>query len=163
MSPHLPKHTVQRRDLLNYNGTVHNSAVFVRSGTLENVAGSTTSSIALNFDAKALRLRRVEVFHSGSNLNDFHFSIDTVASNSGSAYDPRAVVSCYNNLPGSKDFSQGMDQVEDLYLITDTTPETEGNLYLKFMPFSSGVNDFKYLLFFEAVFLYIDKDGSING
>jgi len=157
----LPKHTVQRRDLLNYDGAINHVGVFCRSGSISDVSGSMTGSVTLEFDAIALRLRRVEVFHSGS-ATQFNISVENSYPNTGSFFDPRNIVTCYDNIPGGVDFRDGIDQVEDLLLKTDAISGSEGNLYLKFMPYGSGLNDFKYLLFFEAVFLYVDKDGNLN-
>jgi hypothetical protein len=83
--------------------------------------------------------------------------------NTGSDFDPRNIVVCYHNIPGSDSYLGGIDQVEDLVMLTDTSPNSEGTVYCKFMPFNVGSNDFKYLIFFEAMFVYVNKDGSMNG
>lgn len=106
-------------------------------------------------DAVAVRLRRVQVFHSGA-ASQFNLNIETSTPNSGSTFDPRNVAIQYSQIPGSVDYTSGLDQVEDIIALTDNSPTNAGNLYLKFMPFDSGNNDFKYLLFFEAVVLYED-------
>ena len=162
--PHLPKHSVYRRDLLNYNGNINNYGVFVRSGSLDGVVGSTTGSITLQIEAPAVRLKRIEVFHSGA-APDFNIRLEASSPNTGSFFDPRDVLVCYNAVPGSEEFKEdeGLDQIEDLYMLTDSNETSEGNIYVKFMPYSTGNNSFKYLLFFEAVILYVNKAGSRNG
>jgi len=163
MSGFSKKHTLARRDIINHNGAfIPNLGVFVRSGSLEGVGGSLTGSVEISFDAVALRLRRVETFHSGAAPN-FNLAIENSFPNTGSFFDPRNTVTCYTDIPGSNDFSQGIDQVEDIVAITDKESSSCGRLYLKFMPFGSGNNAFKYLLFFEAVVLYVEQDGSLNG
>jgi len=155
------KHTVAIRDLINHNGVfIPNLAVFVRSGSF-SVDGSMTGSDEFKFDAVAVRLRRVETFHSGTAPN-FNLAIENSTPNTGSFFDPRSTVTCYNDIPGSDDFSAGLDQIEDIIALTDDTIDSEGKLYIKFMPHGSGSNTFKYLLFFEAVVLYTDRVGSIN-
>jgi hypothetical protein len=157
-----PKHSRIDRDRYSYLGNVNHAGVFVRSGSISSVTGGTTGSVSLTFDAIALRVRRVEVFHSGA-AGDFNLAIENRTPNTGSAYDPRNVITCYNTIPGSDDWTGGLDQVEDLLAMTDTTPATEGDIYIKFMPYGAGSNDFKYLMFFEAAFVYVNKDGSMNG
>ena len=155
----LPKHSVADRTRINHNGAhIPNSGLFVRSGTLGPVAGSTTGSIEMNFDATALRLRRVEVFHSGAAAS-FNISLDNSTPNTGSFYDARSIITCYNEVPGSTNFTSGLDQVEDMYALTDCAAGSEGNLYLKVMPYGTGDNTFNYLLFFEAAVVYVNKDG----
>lgn len=163
MAELLPKHTIFDRSNLGYQGSIHNLGVFVRSGTIEDVLGSQTGSATLTFDARALKLRRVEIFHSSSNVSNFNVAIENSSPNTGSFFDPRATVVCYNDIPGSKNYDGGLDQIEDMFLTTDSAGGSEGNIYIKFMPYGSSGNNFKYLLFFEAVFLYINKDGKIYG
>jgi len=168
----LPKHSVFQRRFLNYQGEIHHLGVFVRSGSIDQVQGSMTGTLSMSFDARAVRLRRVQVFHSGAAEN-FDILVENSAPNTGSFNDPRNIVTCCGNVPGWRNggtdstpnqYDAGIDQIEDIVALTDcSSEETAGNLYLKLMPYGTGGNDFVYLLFFEAVFLYANKDGSING
>jgi hypothetical protein len=152
-----PKHTKADRDMVNFNGLIiPNLGAFVVSGSIDTVTGSTTGSDSFKFDALAVRLRRVEVFHSGA-ASLFNVRLENATPNTGSFFDPRNIITCYNDIPGSIAY-EGLDQIEDMIALTDTSPSTEGKIYLKVMPHGSGLNDFKYLLFFEAVMLYIDRD-----
>lgn len=154
----LPKHTKADRSMINFNGLViPNMGVFVASGSVGPIVGSATGSDSFKFDALAVRLRRVEIFHSGA-ASAFNIHVENATPNTGSFFDPRNIITCYHDVPGSTDFGGGLDQVEDLIALTDKTSGSEGKIYLKFMPHGSGNNHFKYLLFFEAVMLYIDKD-----
>lgn len=159
--PFMPKHDVADRSIINHNGAIiPEYGIFVRSGSVTDISGSETGSIELNFDASALRLRRVEVFHAGPAAN-FNFRMENSTPNTGSFFDPRNIVVCYREVPGSLDYTEGVDQIEDMFVLTDeTTSENRGNLYLKFMPYSTGVNSFKYLLFFEAVMIYVNREGN---
>jgi hypothetical protein len=158
----LPKHTLADRSLINHNGAfIPEQGIYTRSGSSGPIAGSTTGSVELSFDAAALKLRRVEVFHSGV-ATAFNLRIDNATPNSGSDFDPRNIVTCYQEIPGGTTFGDGIDQVEDLYALTDCSSGKEGKLYLKFMPYSTGNNWFKYLLFFEAVVLYHNRDGEFH-
>lgn len=151
---HSPKHTIIVRDAQNQNGLiVPNLAVFAISGTMSDISGSTTGSISFNLDALAVRLRRVEVFHSGA-ATLFNARLENATPNTGSSFDPRNVITCYTDVPGGTTYADGLDQIEDMIAVTDNAVDKEGNLYLKFMPHGSGLNSFKYLLFFEAVMLY---------
>lgn len=153
-----PKHTKADRDMVNFNGLyIPNLGVFVASGSIDGLAGGSTGSAEFKLDALAVRVRRVEVFHSGA-ATLFNLNLENSTPNTGSFFDPRNLITCYHDVPGSTDFGGGLDQVEDLIALTDKTPGSEGKLYLKFMPHGTGNNSFKYLMFFEAVMLYIDKD-----
>ena len=153
-----PKHTKADRDMSNYNGLIiPNLGVFVASGSIDAVGGSTTGSVEFRFDALAVRLRRIEVFHSGA-APLFDVNLENATPNTGTFYDPTRLITCYREVPGSGDFQGGLDQIEDMIALTDNTPDREGKLYLKFMPHGAGDNSFKYLLFFEAVMIYIDRD-----
>lgn len=160
---HLPKHSLSDRSQVNYNGIfTPNTAVFVRSGSVEGITGGTTGSVQLSFDASALRLIRVEAFHSGA-ATAFNLRLENRTPNTGSFFDPRFIVACYDSVPGSPNYSQGLDQIEgDMIALTDCEPGKIGNLYLKFMPHGSGDNAFKYLLFFEAVMIHINRAGDIH-
>jgi len=156
-----PKHSTIDRSRYSYVGSVKQSGFFVRSGSVGNVVGSTTGSITLSLDAVGFTLKRVEVFHSGGS-NFFNFSIENKSPNSGSEYDPRRTVVQYCEIPGSTAFNAGIDQVEELVGLTDYATGSLGSVYLHFMPHNSGNNWFKYLLFFEAAFVYVNKDGDRN-
>lgn len=156
----MPKHDVADRSQINHNGAfIPESGVFIKSGSLDGVTGSTTGSVQFSIGTTAFKLRRVEVFHSGAAAN-FNLKLENSTPNTGSFYDPRNVVVSYVSVPGSVDFSDGIDQVEDMFGLTDNSSGNEGNLYFKFMPYGAGNNSFKYLLFFEATIVYINKDGS---
>jgi hypothetical protein len=166
-----PKHTVARRQLINYQGDIQHLGVFVRSGSLDGVQGSTTGSIEMSFDAVALRLRRVEVFHSGA-AQDFGVAITNQNPALSGTTDQRSIATCYDAVPGWNNggvgstpgqFDAGLDQIEDIIVLTDHTAGDVGNLYIKLSPEGTGQNYFRYLLFFEAVFLYESKDGGLNG
>lgn len=153
-----PKHTKADRDMINFNGLIiPNLGVFVASGSIDDISGGQTGSVGFKLDALAVRVRRVEVFHSGA-ASLFNLNIENATPNTGSFFDPRNLITCYHDVPGSTDFAGGLDQVEDLIALTDKTPGSEGKIYLKFMPQGAGNNSFKYLLFFEAVMLYVDRD-----
>jgi len=116
----------------------------------------------MNFDTTALRLMRVEVLHSGTGSN-FNLHLENSTPNTGSLFDPRSIIACYSGIPGSDDFHGGIDQIEgDMVGITDCATGLEGNLYIKFMPYGSGDNFFKYLFFFEAVVVYNNRAGEIH-
>ena len=157
-----PKHSLIERDLYSYVGTVKNYGIFVASGSIDDLPGGIFGSATFTFDARALALRRVQVWHSGSSQT-FSVSVENKAFNTGSDFDPRNVAVCYNNIPGSDDFSAGIDQVEDLFTMTDSLSGSEGNIYLKVGPsVATGINTFKYLMFFEAVFVYVRRDGTFQ-
>ncbi len=156
-----PKHSIVDRTKYSYSGNVNHLGFFVRSGSTGPIVGSTTGSITLNLDALGFMLKRVEVFHSGGS-NFFNFGIENKTPNTGSDYDPRRSVVRYCDIPGSTGFTAGIDQVEELVGLTDYTPGSLGKLYVNFMPHNSGNNWFKYLLFFEAAFVYVNNDGDIN-
>ena len=158
----MPKHTLIDRSEYSYVATVEHRGYFIRSGSFSDIVGSTTGSVGLRFDAISLRLKRIEVFHSGA-ATFFNVALENSTPNTGSFFDPRDVVVCYDNIPGSDSFNAGIDQIEDFVLLTDATEGSVGNIYLKVMPFGAGNNDFKYLLFFEAAFIYVNKDGGLNG
>jgi hypothetical protein len=125
---------------------IPNQAVFISSGSL-SVAGPQTGSVSLNFDAYALRLKRFEIFHSGSSVS---FDV-SLKSSAGPALDPRDVVVEYDGVKGSDDYSSGLDQIEDLIAKTDAS----GNLHLNVVTRGSGNNTFLYQMFLEAVYVYI--------
>lgn len=157
-----PKHSLIERNLYSYVGSVKNHGIFVVSGSLTDVFGGTSGSATIGFDAQALALRRAQVWHSGSAAT-FSVSIENKTPNTGSAFDPRNIAICYNDIPGSDDFSAGIDQIEDLFLLTDHTSGSEGNIYLNVGPsLATGVNAFKYLMFFEATFVYVRRDGKFQ-
>lgn len=158
----LPKHSIADRSLINHNGAIiPELGVYIRSGSIDSINGSTTGSVTLDFDVSALRLRRIEVFHSGAAAL-FNTNLNSSTPNSGTSFDPRDVITCYRNVPGSVDFTAGLDQIEDLLAVTDDTVGSEGNIYMKLMPHGSGINSFKYLLFFEAVILYHNRAGEFH-
>ena len=151
-----PKHGVLARENMQMNGQfIPNHAMFVRSGTIAAVTGSTTGSAALRLDAYGLRLRRIEIFHSGA-AEYFDVTLESSTPNTGSFFDPRNVILEYAGVAGDYggpgDFSCGIDQVEDFLAIADLS----GNLYLKVKPHDTGLNEFIYLAFFEAVSVYIE-------
>lgn len=147
-----PRHGVLTRCRPQFNGHfVSNSAFFVHSGSISDVSGSLTGSTPLNFDAYGLILKRIEVFHSGA-ANYFDISLESATPNTGSAFDPRDIVVEYPGVAGSDNFTCGIDQIEDMFALVDLS----GNLYLKVKPHGSGLNDFKYLMFFEAAYVYIE-------
>jgi hypothetical protein len=157
-----PKHDVADRDIINHNGAfIPNNGIFVRSGSVGPVDGSLTGSVELRFNASALRLRRIEIFHSGS-ATAFNARLESASPNTGSLFDPRKIVACYRDVPGGDNFSDGLDQVEDLYALTDSSPDARGKLYLKLMPYGAGQNYFRYLMFFEAVIIYVARSGEIH-
>lgn len=148
------KHKLVDRDKQNQNGLiVPNIGVYVLSGSSNSIEGSTTGSLTFNIDTIAAKLLRIQVYHSGSASN-FHLSLDSKLNNSGSNFDPRNIAVLYDGIPGSTDFHGGIDQVEDLVILTDSSSNNEGNLYLKLMPYGSGGNVFKYLIFLEAIMIY---------
>jgi len=151
-----PSHSIVDRNRQNKNGIfIPVETVYVASGSIDNVVGSTTGSVTIQIDTYACRLKRIEVFHSGASPS-FDVSLESRTPNTGSNFDPRHIVVEYNGLQGSDDFSQGIDQVEDITALTDIG----GNLYVNFKPVGSGNNSFKYLMFFEAVMVYINKDNT---
>jgi hypothetical protein len=149
----VPVHSVARRWCQQKLGTViPNEGVYIASGTLE-VAGSLTGSATLSFDTFGFKVRRVEVFHSGS-AQSFDVSLESSTPNTGSFFDPRNVVTEYNEIKGSDNYTSGIDQIEDMVALTDSG----GNLYLKIRPKGAGNNTFKYLLILEAVIVYVSKN-----
>lgn len=147
-----PKHGFVSRDRLQVNGMfIGNEAYFVHSGTLADIQGGTTGSIALNFDAYGIKLRRFECFHSGA-ASSFTVTIENATPNTGAFYDPRSVVVEYEAIPGSDNYSAGIDQIENLVAITDPS----GSMYVKFKPNGAGNNTFKYLMFCEGIYVYIE-------
>lgn len=155
------KHTRINRNLYSYVGNVNNHGVFIKSGSVNDITGSVTGSVTLNFDAEALKIKRVEVFHSGA-ATTFTVRLENSVPNTGSFFDPRNVVLEYKDIPGSPSFLDGLDQIEDLFCLTDQTSPMVGNLVLKVIPSNLGseLNSFKYLLFCEAAFVYVQKDGT---
>lgn len=162
----LPKHTVADRSFINHNGAfIPETGVYIRSGSFGPVTGSQTSSFTFSIDALAIKLRRIEVFHSGAG-SFFNLSLENRSPNTGSDFDPRSIIADYSDIPGSNNFRGGIDQVEDLIALTDHVSGSEGKLYLKFMPHAPlvggpGNNHFKFLLFFEAVMIYNNKAGEV--
>lgn len=151
----VPRFAIANRDRQQNNGVfIPNSAIYVKSGSLDNILGGSTGSVEMQFDTFGLRLRRAEVFHSGSAAS-FDVTIENSTPNTGSDYDPRSIVAIYDDLIGSDNFCSGLDKVDDLIALTDTG----GKLYLKVRPSGTGLNSFKYLLFFEAVIIYTDING----
>jgi len=153
-----PRHSVTERSKNQLNGLfIPNTAIYVSSGSINNVISSTTGSTSIQFDTYAYRIHRVEVFHSGT-ATTFDVSIESSAPNTGSFFDPRDVIVEYKNLDGSDNYSTGMDQVENLIALTDVS----GNLHLKMKPYGLlGNNNFKYLLVLEPLIVYYKSDGSI--
>lgn len=152
----VPSKSVVNRQCQNFNGFfIPLESYYVRSGSLSGVAGSSTGSITINLDTFGFKLRRFEVFHSGSSPG-FDVSLESRLPNTGSDFDPRKIIAEYRGIKGSVDFTNGVDEVEDLPGLTDAS----GSLYLNFKPLDAGDNAFKYLLFFEAVGVYINKDNT---
>jgi hypothetical protein len=147
-----PRHSVIIRDQLQLNGIViNNDAYYIQSGTLSSVVGSNTGSVTLHFDAYGLKLKRFEAFHSGA-ATTWDCSLETETPNTGAFFDPRNTVVNYNTIAGSDSYTAGVDQIEDIVAVTDVS----GNLYIKFKPYGAGNNSFKYLLFFEAAYVYVE-------
>ena len=144
-----PRHGFVDRNYQQYNGFfTNNECYYAVSGSIADIVGGATGSIQLRFDAYGLKLKRFEIFHSGS-ASGFDVSLDTVQT--GSDYDPRNVMVDYIGIAGSADYTGGMDQVEDLVGITGQS----GSLYLKVKPYDTGLNTFKYFAFFEAILVYV--------
>jgi hypothetical protein len=97
----------------------------------------------------------VEVFHSGAAGN---FNINLTTKNILSSSDPRNTIVNYDNIPGSLNYTAGIDQIEDIPALTDNTPSSIGNVYINFMPYSSSigtpVNNFLYLVFLKIASIY---------
>jgi hypothetical protein len=146
-----PQHGYTNIDNAHNNGFyTPREAYFVVSGTLSDVQSHTTGTISFNLHTYAAKLKRFETFHSGS-ATSFNISVESSTPNTGSAFDPRHVIVTYNNLQTSNDFSTGVDQVEDLVVLTDQS----GSLYVKFIPKGTGLNTFKYLIFFESAYVIV--------
>lgn len=156
-----PKHSKVDRTEYSYVGNINHSGYFVASGSVSGLSGSTTGSFTVTLDALGATLKRVQVFHSGASTG-FHINIENKSVNTGSMYDPRATIVEYLSIPGGDDFRCGIDQIESLPMMTDQSVGSEGKVYINLMPFDIGCNWFKYLLFFEAAFIYVRADGSIN-
>jgi len=134
MSSFMPKHTVIDRSEYSFVGNIPNMGVFVRSGTIDNVTGSTTGSATINFDAIALRLRRAGVFHSGV-ADFFNVKIENSTPNTGSFFDSRDVVVCYNNVVKSVTSSSatGISMLTDLLMpVSPTNPYVGLQVLLKY-------------------------------
>lgn len=161
----LPKHTVADRSQINHNGAmIPEHGIFIHSGTVGPITSNTTGSVTLSFNAYGIKLRRIEVFHSGTST-DFNVRVESSTPNTGSFFDPLEIGTCYDNIPGSTTYQDGLDQIEDLYILTDRSTGNKGNVYVKFMPHAnlSGNNYFKYLIFSEAVMIYTQGADVIHG
>lgn len=130
---------------------ISDSGFYMRSGSLTNVASNTTGSTSMSFDCGALKLKRVEVFSSGSAAT-FDLAItSTQFVNLTSSYDPRMTIAYYQGIPGGADYS-GIDQVEAIDCITN-----DGLVWLSVIPKNPvGTTSFIYMLFFESSLLIID-------
>lgn len=149
--------SVLNRGCQQMNGRfIPDETMYIRSGTLGPVQGGATGSITIQFDAYGLKLKRFEVFHSGSS-REFDVVLDTRQFNSGSNFDPRELIVEYFGLKGSVDFSQGIDQLEDIPALTDAS----GSIYLRVMPHGGpGDNTYKWMLFFEGFSVYVNEDNT---
>jgi hypothetical protein len=151
-----PRLSIVNRDLQNQNGIfIPNTAIYVNSGSIENVSGDTTGSTSFLFDAYGVKLKRIEVFHSGAS-DSFNVALQSRSPNTGSNFDPREIIVEYNAIQGSDNYHCGIDRIEDIIALTDQNSK----LYLNVIPKGSvgSSNYFKYLVFFESVMIYINKD-----
>lgn len=150
----VPSTSVIQREKIQNNGiSVPTNAYYVMSGSTDAIAGSATGSISFTLDCYGFKLARLEVFHSGA-ATAFDVSFENKLYNTGSDFDPCAIVANYTNVNGSTNFSDGMDQVESLLGLT----AAGGQLYMKLKPYGAGNNWFKYLIFFEEVLVYVRKE-----
>ena len=146
-----PRHGFANIDAQNNNGFyIPKEAYFVFSGTLSDVTSHTTGSVTLTIDTYAAKLKRFEAFHSGSGTS-FNVIVESATPNTGLSFDPRNIIVTYTNASVSADFSQGIDQIEDLVALADSS----GSFYVRFIPKGTGLNSFKYLIFFESAYVFI--------
>lgn len=148
-----PRHAYVSGETSQNNGVfVPKTAFYIASGTISGVSGSTTGSVTMNFDTRGFRLLRCEVFHSGA-AQSFDVSFESSSPNTGSFYDPRNTIVNYDGIPGSDDFSSGIDQIENIVAVTDSNC----GLYMKFKPLGTGDNAFKYMVFLEGAIIYLES------
>lgn len=154
----VPIFSIATRDRMQNSGVnLPVRSVWVTSGSIDNVVGSTTGSVQINLDSFGFNFSRIEVFHSGAALI-FDLSFENKSDNTGTNFDPRNVIADYKNIMGSDNFRSGIDQVESLVGLTDSS----GSIYMRLKPYGSvGNNSFKYLIFFEGVVVYVKQDMSL--
>jgi hypothetical protein len=131
------------KSIIRKDKITNNNAYFVRKGEILGLSGSLTGSYNVSVDSYVVKLKRFQIFHSGSSpLFDV-----IIESNGFTTPDPRNYLAEYKSISGSDNYTGGIDQVEDLVGITS------GHMNLKVMPHNSGSNDFKFLIFFEPALI----------